>query len=74
MEEKTLSYLLTFRFGNDIVYYDPSSNELIVNTELDKELKEALIEHIKKFVFPQASEEDEENLKNTFTEKIIIGV
>ncbi len=35
--------------------------------QLDKELKEALIEHIKKFVFPQASEEDEENLKNTFT-------
>jgi|688.fasta_scaffold16350_8 hypothetical protein len=71
MEEKTLSYLLTFRFGNDIVYYDPSANELVLNKELDKELdkemKDAFLEHIKKFVFPQASEEDDENLKNTFT-------
>jgi hypothetical protein len=30
-------------------------------------MKDAFLEHIKKFVFPQASEEDDENLKNTFT-------
>ena len=69
MEKKILSYLLTFRFGDDIIYYDPSANELVLNKEkeLDKELKDAFLEHIKKFVFPQASEEDDENLKNTFT-------
>ncbi len=64
---KKLSYIMTFRFGDEIVYFDPAENTLICNSELDSKVKDVILEHIRKSVFPQVTDEDEEKLKSIYT-------
>jgi hypothetical protein len=66
MEMKKLNYVIPFRFGDDIIHFDPYENQIICTTDLSQEMKKLFVEHIRKTFFPQATQEDDEKLKNIY--------
>jgi len=68
MDENTVifSYVVPFRFGKQIMYYDPSTNELLGAENLNDEAINLILQHVKSQVLPEENPDEDEILKNTY--------